>query len=129
MPKRRGTAATNTRRRKILYDPRLSLIPLCHWNLCHRGTHPGAPLRPAEGPFGSKPDVVIRPRHFCSCPDSRHSSARFACPLCAKSGHTNAFAPNLLCEGLRPRMLVDDFNHVGLLALVLYIEVGAGRCS
>jgi len=37
--------------------------------------------------FGSKADISACPRHVRFTPKSRHSSARLACPLCAKSGH------------------------------------------
>jgi NAD(P)-dependent dehydrogenase (short-subunit alcohol dehydrogenase family) len=37
--------------------------------------------------FGSLADIVQRPRHVCSSPQSRLSSARVARPLCANSGH------------------------------------------
>ena len=34
--------------------------------------------------FGSLAEMASRPRHVCSFPQSRHSSARVARPLCAK---------------------------------------------
>ena len=40
--------------------------------------------------FGSLADIGPRPRHVRSSPQSGHSSARFACPLSAKSGHCTA---------------------------------------
>ena len=51
----------------------------CHWV---RGRGQRVKVR-----FGSKAEMVSRPRHVRSSPQSRHSSARVARPLCANSGH------------------------------------------
>ena len=40
---------------------------------------------PSNVRFGSKADIASRPRHVRSSPQSRHSSARVARPLCARS--------------------------------------------
>ena len=46
---------------------------------------------PSNVRFGSLTDVVSFTRHVRSSPQSGHSSARFARPLSAKSGHHVAF--------------------------------------
>jgi hypothetical protein len=43
--------------------------------------------KPPNVCYGSKAEMVSRTRHVRSSPQSRHSSARVARPLCAKNRH------------------------------------------
>ena len=49
-------------------------------------------LRELHAGFGSLAEMLSRPRHVCSSTQSRHSSARVARPLCARSRHLSAIS-------------------------------------
>jgi hypothetical protein len=45
--------------------------------------------------LGHKADIGARPRDVGFTPESGHGSARWRCPLRAKSGHRNALSTNV----------------------------------
>jgi hypothetical protein len=53
-------------------------------------------VRPLNVRFGSKADMASRPHHVRYSPQSGHSSARVARPLCAMSRHLPALAIRVL---------------------------------
>ena len=59
-----------------------------------------------DGRFGSKADIASRPRHVRYSPQSGHSSARFARPLSAISGH----APRSPRSPIRPVLATANTN-------------------
>ena len=52
-------------------------------NSCRKKTE----MAPADVRYGSLADILTSPRHVRSSPQSRHSLARVARPLCAINGH------------------------------------------
>ena len=74
-------------------------------NSCRKKTE----MAPADVRYGSLADILTSPHHVRSSPQSRHSLARVARPLCAKSRHPAVSASFAKSTAVRPRCVVRKF--------------------